>query len=429
MLKPFAGYAFNKAHSVCYSILAFQTAYLKANYPVEYMAALLSAYLAKDDRVTAFIEECRRLKIPVLPPDVNASEGDFSVVNVNSERAKKTVPAIRFGMVAIKGIGEGLVQGIIRERTNGAYKHLYEFADRTKAYGMNRTALEALVRAGALDSIDKNRRKLVEHVEGALQYADLQNRSRLAGQDSLFGEAASGQAEQLPKLPEFEVFSRTELLAMEKDVMGIYVSDHPLRGMERSIRENSSMACAEVADQTSELPVQLAGVVTRFRQVATKDGRKFATFSLEDFSGQASCIMYAGAYERLKDVVVKDATVVIHGTISIREMRGEKLVEVRVDRAQSLEPMENLPEPDDSVAGTVTIQLKKADRRQILRLKELILSLPGSYACLIEVLCAGKPLPIQLVNTVDPTEDFVSAVQEEFGTSSIMIERFDLSFT
>ncbi|HWD38706.1 MAG TPA: DNA polymerase III subunit alpha, partial [Fimbriimonas sp.] len=173
LLQPFAGYAFNKAHAVCYSILAYQTGYLKANYPVEYMAALLSVYLSKEDRVTTCIEECRRLKIPVLQPDINKSQGGFVIENGK---------AIRFGLLAIKGVGEGVTEGIIKDREeNGPYLHLYEFAERTKQFGMNRTALEALIRAGALDTIEPNRKKLLNVADGALQFADLQNRSRLAG--------------------------------------------------------------------------------------------------------------------------------------------------------------------------------------------------------------------------------------------------------
>ncbi|HEY0866433.1 MAG TPA: DNA polymerase III subunit alpha, partial [Fimbriimonas sp.] len=222
LLLPFAGYAFNKAHAVCYSILAYQTAYLKANYPVEYMAGLLSVYLSREDKVTTFIEECRRMKIPVLPPDVNLSHGDFSIevdpgAPTNGDR-RVGARSIRFGLVAIKGVGEGLVEGIIKEREeNGPFTHLFEFAERCKPLGINRLAIEALVRSGALDSIDRNRNKLLAHVEPAVAFAEMQNRSRLAGQDSLFGggEEASNEV-AYPVLPDLEPPSRAEKLAMEK---------------------------------------------------------------------------------------------------------------------------------------------------------------------------------------------------------------------
>src|SRR5262249_33126742 len=152
--------------------------WLKANYTVEYMAALLAVYRAKEDRVIAFIEECRRLKIPVLPPDLNQSDLDFTIEN----------RAIRFGLAAIKGVGDGLVEAILADRAeNGPYIHLYEFCERLKPAGINRTAVESLVRSGALDGIDQNRNRLLDVVDGALAFADSALRSKMAGQDSLFG--------------------------------------------------------------------------------------------------------------------------------------------------------------------------------------------------------------------------------------------------
>jgi DNA polymerase-3 subunit alpha len=233
MLMPFAGYAFNKAHAVCYAMIAYQTAYLKAKYPVEYMAALMAVYRSKEDRVVSCIEECRRMHIPVLPPDVNASEMDFSIEKSHKPGKNASPFAIRFGLAAIKGVGESCAESILQERLeNGAYTHLYEFAERTKPLGVNRTALEALIKAGALESVDTNRRKLFDVLDGALSFAESSNRSRLAGQDSLFGGEPEGGMPSYPSIPSCEPYGRREILAMEKEVMGIYVSDHPLRGFE-----------------------------------------------------------------------------------------------------------------------------------------------------------------------------------------------------
>jgi len=428
LLEPFAGYAFNKAHAVCYAILAYQTAYLKANYPVEYMAALLSVYLDKEDKVTAFIEECRRMKIAVLPPDVNESIGDFSVESYKHEKSKRTVDAIRFGLVAIKGVGEGVVEGIVAERLeSGPYEHLYEFADRTKALGMNRIALEALVKAGALDSIDQNRRKLLEHVDGALQYADLQQRRRLGGQTSLFGGGVE-EPESMPTLPtDIAAYTRTELLALEKEVMGIYVSDHPLRGMERALQENSSATCSAALDLPDGTAVKLAGVVSKYRVITTKnEGKKMLSFSLEDFSGQIGCTVFPASFERLKDIIVKDATIVLHGFTTHREMRGEKSIEIRVDKAEPLPEVENLPSRDDSVAGTVRISMRKATESTLKSLRKLVEDSPGSYQCVIQVINDDRHLPIYLVQQVDPSSIFIDAVRGQFGASAIEVQHSDL---
>jgi len=413
LLEPFAGYAFNKAHAVCYAILAYQTAYLKANYPVEYMAALLSTYLDKEDKVTTFIEECRRQKIAVLPPDVNASVGDFSIEG----------KSIRFGMVAIKGVGEGVVAGIIQERTdNGPFRHLFEFADRVKPFGLNRTALEALVRAGALDSIDRNRARLLNHVDAALQYADNQNRSRLAGQDSLFGESEPASS-SFPPLPDCEPPTRSENLSMEKEVMGIYVSDHPLRGLERTIARASTASCAAVQEMEDGHAVKLAGVIAKLRIITTKnEGRKMASLVLEDFSGQVAVTAFASTYEKLRELIVKDSTVVIEGYVMHREMRGERLVEVRLEMVETLEPALNLGDSDASAAGTVRIEIWRATEDQLLKLRDLIKEHPGSHECAIQIM-NGKPGSLMyLPSPVNPTDSFRQELERTLLRAKVTVE-------
>lgn len=405
-LLPFAGYAFNKAHAVCYSILAYQTAYLKANYPVEYMAALLSVYLSREDRVTAFIEECRRQKIAVLPPDINASIGDFNIEG-GSKR-----PAIRFGLVAIKGVGEGLVQGIIEERSgHGAFRHLFEFADRTKQFGMNRSALEALIRAGALDGIDPNRRKLLNHVDGALQYAETQNRLRLAGQDSLFGDGSGTPESSAPALPDCDPPTRAENLSMEKEVMGIYVSDHPLRGHERTLAQNATHSCSSIEELEEGVPVKVAGVISKLRTIVTKkDGRRMATAVLEDFSGQVGIVIYPNPYEKFRDLLVKDSVVQISGYVVVQE-RGDKTIEIRLESITPLEPALELPTPPGGSAGTVTISVWKATESQLRQLKRVIDEHPGDYECVIHVIKESNCMPIFLTQHVNPTDTFQKAVK------------------
>lgn len=413
LLLPFAGYAFNKAHAVCYAILAYQTAWLKANHPVEYMAALLSVYLDKEDRVTACVEECRRQKIPVRSPDVNCSIKDFSI-----EDGK----AIRFGLLAIKGVGSGIVDGIIQERKeNGDYKHLFEFCERTKPYGMNRTALEALIRAGALDTIDRNRRKLLDHVDGALAYADQMNKSRLAGQDSLFGGDSGPQSMSMPMLPETDMPSRSENLAMEKEVMGIYVSDHPLRGHERTVSQYSSHTVA----QTMELPeneyVKLAGVVAKLRTIITKaEGKKMASIVLEDFTGQIGAIAFPKTYELMRDAFVKDAVVTLSGSVMHKEMRGEKTVELRIDKIEPLEANLDLAAVDDSV-GTVRVFLPKATPSEIRSFRRLVDEFPGDYELVLQVLPDTEFPPHYLTQHVNPTEVFVRAAKEKLTAARIEV--------
>jgi DNA polymerase-3 subunit alpha len=428
LLLPFAGYAFNKAHAVCYAILSYQTGFLKANYPTEYMAGLLSVYLSKEDRVTAFIEECRRQKIPVLQPDVNASFGDFNIEVEGGMggplekapaatkprdhgRAARATTAIRFGLTAIKGVGEGVVEGIIKEREeNGPYRHLYEFCDRTKPYGINRTAVEALVRAGAMDSIDPNRRKLLNHVDGALQYADQQNRQRLAGQADLFGGDDGPTHVSYPSLPECDAPTRSENLAMEKEVMGIYVSDHPLRGHERTIYQNSSHTCAAALELEDGIPVKLAGVIAKLRTIVTKsEGKKMASLVLEDFTGQVGAIAFPATFEKLREVLVKDSVVQLTGFTMHREMRGEKSVEIRIEDIKPLEASLLPAEGNSKAAGLVTITIWRATERQMFNLRRLIEEHPGDYEVLIQI---PGFAPLYIPHHVNPTRTFGNAVCE-----------------
>jgi DNA polymerase III subunit alpha len=416
LLLPFAGYAFNKAHSVCYAMLAYQTAYLKANYPVEYMAALLAVYRSKEDRVTAFIEDCRKRKIKVLPPDVNKSMMDFSIEDAAATAASNGhkngkkgdvdshPTAIRFGLAAIKGVGEGCVEAIIRDREkNGPYTHLYEFMDRTKPCGVNRSALEALIKAGAFDSVDRNRRKLLDLVDAAVMFADTNNRSRLAGQDSLFGgDAADSSMPSYPVLPDAEPFTRSETLAMEKEVMGIYVSDHPLRGMEKLVQQAATHTCGVIPELEDGAPVRLAGVIAGLRTIITKQtGQKMATLVLEDFSGQTGVIVFAATYAKLQEMLVKDTVVKVKGTVMHRERQGEKTIEVRLEEIESLEPTLALS-PTSGSAGLIDIMLNRATESQLRELRYVLQRHPGTYDVRIQILPVETGFSFFASQTVEP---------------------------
>jgi len=401
LLLPFAGYAFNKAHAVCYAILAYQTAYLKAHHPVEYMAALLAAYRSKEDRVVAFIEECRRQKITVRQPDVNRSMMDFSIEE----------KSIRFGLAAIKGVGEGVARGIIEEREKeGPFRHLFEFAERMKPYGVTRIALEAIVKAGAMDSIEPNRRKLIDRIDAAIAFADSAHRSRLAGQDSLFlGDDSPDKVPHYPPLPDADPLSRSELLALEKEVMGVYLSDHPLRGMERLLREASTHACGRVEELDEGTQVRLAGVVSMMRTMITKrTGEKMASLILEDFSGQASVLVFASTYAKFRDLITKDRVVRVTGAIMHRERAGnggEKTVEVRLEEIAPLEPALDLALA--SSGGKLAIlQFARATKGQMEDLRQIIHKFPGDFEVHLEVGVNGSAQKVVIPACIDPNADF-----------------------
>lgn len=392
LLIPFAGYAFNKAHAVCYGILAYQTAYLKANYPIEYLAALLSVYRDKEDRVISFIEECSRQKIKVLPPDVNLSQMDFSI-----EGQK----AIRFGLAAIKGVGVGIAEGIIAERLeNGPYTHLFEFAARTKEFSLSKTSLEPLIKAGALDGIDPNRNRLLAAMEGALLYAADEARNKLVGQDSLFEGGGEELKTELPPIT-FDVPEPTkgERLAMEKEVLGLYVSDHPLRGLERTMSLAAKNRCSEIAEMDDGVTVTLAGLISGLREVRTKEGRKMATIVLEDLTGQASAVVFPTAYETMKPLLEKGRAVTMKAAVSLRERNGEQLTELRVLDLRELDLGDSINDtsrPFVSADGVLVIEVAKSTESQLREIKAVIDANPGTFGVELHLGPAGEFPPIGL---------------------------------
>lgn len=408
LLLPFAGYAFNKAHAVCYAILSHQTAYLKANYPEEYMAALLAVYRTKEDRVIAFIEECRRMKIPVLQPDVNVSITDFSIDFVGKKRDK----AIRFGLGAIKGVGDGVVNGIIKEREeNGAYTHLFEFTERVRPYGMNRTALDALIKAGALDSIDTNRQKLLNQLEGALAFADQIIRQRQAGQDSLFGEDSGDVTTAYPVLPEADALDRTSKLALEKEVMGIYVSDHPLRGLERVLKQASTHSCAQIEETAEGTQVKVCGVIAAERSFLTKSGKKMCTLILEDFSGVVSITVSTNAYERLRTFIAKDSVVQISGRLYMDRFKEEKIA-LSCDDIKPLEVSQQLLVDDGYRAeGSLTITVDRATRKQLEDVSRLFHDHPGDYEVFVQLDPVTEFAPLALPKPVRVNEALMNTLK------------------
>lgn len=422
LLLPFAGYAFNKAHAVCYAILAYQTAYLKANYPVEYLAALMTAYREKEDRVVAVCEECRRLKIPVLPPNVNTSVIDFTVEH----------GSVRFGLGAIKGVGEGVCRGLIASRdAEGKFSHLYEFAERMKLHGMGRTAMEAMIKAGALDDIDSNRATLMRYCDAAFTHADQANKDRLKGQDSLFGEGSAEQTViKYPDLPAEPTLNKSERLAMEKETLGIYVSDHPLRGYERHIAKASTHSCSQFAELEEGTKVKLAGVIASLRVIVTKrTGEKMASLILEDFSGQASMIAFAATYAKFKEAMVKDSVVKVTGAVMHRERPGsggEKSVELRIESMESMDPTLEMVTPHaEHTRGTVVIHLAQGTRKELEAIRDVLGEFPGDHEVLIQIEPEDETAPIQSLRCVSPSQAFRRAITQVMPSAKVQVYGFE----
>jgi len=322
LIEPFAGYAFNKAHAVSYATIAYQTAYLKANYAAEYMTAVLmlasSHPTGAQERIAAAVAECAKLGIRVLPPDVNHSGVNFSI-----ERLENGESAIRFGLAVIKNVGEGAVEGIVAGREDkGAYASLEDLCRRAILKNLNRRALESLIKAGALDSLG-DRGTLLANVERILSLAQREQRLQDSGQTTMFDLFGATVDTPLPKLElESAEVRRAELLAWEKELLGVYLSEHPYTAAASTLAEHVTAVCSEVSAELAGRDVVLAGTVAGTRQILTREGKTFCAAMIEDLSGNVEVTVWSDQFERTRDLWVEGNILVM--LVRVRE-RGDRL--------------------------------------------------------------------------------------------------------
>ena len=324
-IATFGRYGFNKSHSVAYSVLSYQTAWLKAHYPAEFMAALLSSEIGSTDKVVQYINEARSLGLEILPPDVNESGFKFTVVSDTR---------VRFGLGAIRNVGEGAIDSIIAARRDGPVTTLTELVERIDLRLCNKRVLESLISAGACDSLGGHRKQLVEGLEAALSEAQLKQQEREAGQESLFGETAPVR-HRPADLPDVPPWTEAERLAREKEVIGFFISGHPL---ERFRRETELFGTRTTATlhEWSEHPVTLAAVVTTVkRQISKKTGKEYARLIVEDFHGTAEAIVFPDAWAKLNQTIAADHAMLLTGGYSDRD-RDEDRAPFIVEHARDL---------------------------------------------------------------------------------------------
>jgi DNA polymerase-3 subunit alpha len=337
-IETFGRYGFNKSHSVAYSILSYRTAWLKAHYPAEFMAALLSSEIGNTDKVVQYINEARELGLEILPPDVNESGFKFTVVG---ERR------IRFGLGAVRNVGEGAIESIIEGRQLSPYSTLAELVERIDLRLCNKRVLESLVAAGACDSLGGHRKQLVEALESALAEAQLLHQEREAGQGSLFGDGKDGNGGKggredsgvnlpvLPALPDIPAWTEAERLAKEKEVLGFFISGHPLERYREEVELFGSRTTATLSEW-GEQQVCVAAVVTGVkRQISKKTGKEYARLVLEDFHGTAEAIVFPDAWAKLNQIILPDSALLLTGGYSDRD-RGEDQAPFIVETARQL---------------------------------------------------------------------------------------------
>ncbi len=331
LMEAAADYSFNKSHAACYALIAYRTAYLKANYPAEYMAAVISSVMKTKDKVPFFVNRCEEMGIEVLPPDVNSSDHDFVV----SEKA------IRFGLDAVKNVGHAAVEAILHSRKDSEIGSIWDFCERVDSRAVNKRAIECLIKCGALDSTGATRKGMLEALPAAQSAGQKAQEDAQLGQGSIFdfGDGAEGgggasQAHHRPPISAAE-FDRAELLALEKETLGTYLSSHPLSEVRDALRARVDCSLAELANKQDGSWVTVGGIVVECKKIRTKSGNQMMFATLDDVEGQVEMLVFKADQAESATTIAPDAIVVVRGRIDHKERGETKLV---VQEAERFEP-------------------------------------------------------------------------------------------
>ncbi|HBD63252.1 MAG TPA: DNA polymerase III subunit alpha, partial [Clostridiales bacterium] len=383
LMVEFAKYAFPKAHSVAYAALAYETAWLKLYYPVEFMAALISSIMGSSGTVSLYIRECKRLGIEILPPDVNESSGKFTV-----EKGK-----IRFGLAAVKNVGTNVIAEIIKAREEkGKFVSFSDFCTKVDQGVLNKRQIESLIKCGAFDFLNARRAQLMEVYEKIIDTVVSQKKKNIEGQFSLFDDAASSTGtnfshrDELPNVPEF---NEKVLLSMEKEMVGVYLSGHPLSEYEKELEKSATTNTSEIAEigeseNNSEITdgsrVIIGGIIIKKQNKITKNNNMMAFVTLEDLYGTVEVIIFPQIYERYREILQEDSIVLVEGNIDASEEDAPKLICNKITELKK----EITPTPGKQATRKVYIKVEDSEHYKDIK-KELMntISMYSGNDCVI----------------------------------------------
>jgi len=402
-MESFAQYAFNKSHAAAYAVVAWQTAYLKCHYPVQFMAAILNSVVGNSGKVSAFIQYCRKHGIEVLPPDVNRSEAKFSVENGK----------IRYGLGAIRNVGVNAVAAIVRGRQEKPYTDLYDFVERVELEAINKRVVESLIKAGAMDDFPGYRTQKLAVYESVMDSQANLRKNMVAGQISLFGEDTfEAPRPELPKLAEMTQRLR---LQFEKEMTGVYITGHPLNEYRAQLEKmpynvNILAEYAEEEDweKYDRTPIALSGMIIETRMNTTKSNKLMCFITLEDLYGTIECLVFPRVYERVSRMIQNDAAVTLTGTLSLREDEEPKLL---VDNIQPLETGENTVKQRPK-----RLYIKVEDRKLVPMVQNLLAAHAGNVP--VRAVIEGKIYDLPASHHVEPNEVLIQSLENLLGAGT-----------
>lgn len=433
-ILPFASYGFNRSHAACYAVIAYQTAYLKANYPAEFMAALLTSDQGNSDRVAIEAEECRQMGMEVLPPDVNESFDTFAVV---AESLKQGKPRIRFGMMAVKGLGENVIAEIIKERkANGSFQSLEDFLSRVKTKDLNKRSLESLIKSGCLDAFGE-RNQLLENMDRLINFIQESNQAAASCQDSLFASLSDVKTENL-RLMEVAPADKRQRLSWEKELLGVYVSEHPMSELSEAVK-GFVVGCDQLKGCVPGSQVRVAGIISSVKKIQTKKGENMAFARIEDGNGDVEVLVFPRVLEQNPAIWQPDNIIVCGGTISDKDDEAKVLC----DRALILN-RDNVsqvfsafllthddgrgkrfwkkPDQGASVEKSLTIHLPQpADIEFTRRIKELLVQHPGNDRLHLGLKKDGGLEKLATSFRVTIGDELLSKLKELVGEEAIVV--------
>ena len=407
LIEKFASYGFNKSHSVAYSVLAYQTAYLKAHYPAEYMAANLSSEMDDTDKIVVFIDECRKLGINVMPPDVNESDVSFVV-------APK---GIRFGLSAIKNVGTGAVEQIVKARNEkGRFKDIFDFCVRVDLRLANKKTIEGLIQAGAFDSLHGNRAQIFTNVEAAIAYGQNLQEQIEKGQSNLF-DLGGAKITNRPMFRTVAEWAETEKLSREKAVLGFYVSGHPLLKYRDEIDGLSTAKLGEAESVKPNSTIRVCGIISDIKKKIDKRNRTMAFVTIEDFTGKADCIVFADAFQKYADLLHDGSIVMMIG----KNDGNEEAIKVIVNEIIAIDDVRK----KYAKSVIINLNLDSTTEKDVFELVKIIEHNQGKCQCYLNISGSGlvnNSIYLTRKYTVDPNRQFIEAVKKLLGEETVRLK-------
>lgn len=427
-MVSFASYAFNKSHAAAYAIVAYQTAYLKRHYPTEFMAALLSSVSGRGEQVAKYIANCQEMGIKCLPPSVLYSDSGFTTNQGN----------IRFGLSSIKNVGEGLIESIIRARQNKQeFKDLFDFLDALDPHEINKKSLLSLIQAGALDDIDPNRARCIAIHEEAIARMQRIKAKSSENQISLFQMEGVNLDEAKPHMPDVINFSDEQALALEKEVLGVYLSGHPLDKYLPLIKKISNVDTSKLVNSFEEeesqeeindsietiqdkQDVRIVGIVNNIRTMMTKNGQQMARIDLEVYEGLITMIVFPRVFDKARSLFVPDQILVVNGSVNVKDQNNYEII---VNDVKDIHSFENMDDFDSYLKIKITEEVlsKYGGKNQVLnRIINMCSAYKGKSKLLV-YMPDGTTLTSDKVPLISFQDDLRETLVNEFGEDNIKL--------